>query len=77
MEYIFKITLFTTTYDENEKAQEVALGTRRHRGTEDSAVTFARRTRTKATEARIERVAVHNGAKFQAHEIVSFGIGLD
>lgn len=76
MTYVFRITLHTTWYDENEQERETVHGTRRHVGTEDSAEAFARRTRTQATTARIERVAVHQGLRFQAHEIKTFTVGL-
>ncbi len=75
--YEFRITLFTTYYDENEVEQEMVYGTRKHVGTEDSAEAFARRTRTKAGAARIERVAVQGGLRFGSHEIKTFSISLD
>lgn len=74
--YKFRVTLFTTWYDENEVEHETVYGTRKHVGTEDSAEAFARRTRTKAGAARIERVAVHQGLQFGDHEIKTFTIGL-
>lgn len=76
MTYVFKITLYSTWYDESEVEHETVHGTRRHVGTEASAEAFARRTRTRATTARIERVAVHHGLRFQAHEIKTFTVSL-
>ncbi len=75
--YKFYVTLFSVSYDENERECENVYGFRTHVGTEDSAAAFARRTRTKATIARIERIAVHGGAEFRSHEIKSFTIGLN
>lgn len=76
MTYEFRIVLHSTGYDENERECEIAHGVRKHVGTEGSAIAAARRTRTQATSARIERVAVHNGPAFRAHELKIFTIGL-
>jgi len=75
--YDFRIVLHSTEYGPDEQPQEVIYGTRKHTGTEDSAITAARRTRTQADSARIERVAVSDGRRFQTHEIKTFTIGLD
>jgi hypothetical protein len=76
MTYEFRITLLSIAYDLDEREIETVHGVRKHVGTEDSAITAARRTRTPATSARIERVAVSGGPRFQAHETVSFTIEL-
>lgn len=77
MTYDFRIVLHSTGYGPDEKPQEIGYGVRKHTGTEDSAIAAARRTRTQAEAARIERVAVHGGPVFQAHEVKTFTIGLD
>lgn len=77
MTYDFRIVLHSTGYGPDEKPREIVYGVRKHTGTEDSAIAAARRTRTQAEVARIERVAVHGGPAFQAHEVRSFTIGLD
>lgn len=75
--YQFRIVLHSTHYGLDEKESEVSYGTRKHIGTEETAIQAARRTRTQATAARIERVAVSDGRVFQAHEVKTFTIGLD
>lgn len=77
MTYEFRIVLHSTHYGADEKPQEVGYGVLEHTGTEDSAIAAARQTRTQAEAARIERVAVHGGPVFRAHEIKTFTIGLD
>jgi hypothetical protein len=77
MTYEFRIVLHSTGYGPDEKPQEVVYGTRKHVGTEESAIAAARRTRTRADAARIERVAVHGGATFRDHEVRTFTVGLD
>jgi hypothetical protein len=74
--YDFRIVLHSTGYGPDEQPQEVVYGVRKHTGTEESAIAAARRTRTQAEAARIERVAVSGGPAFQAHEIKAFTIGL-
>lgn len=76
MAYDFRIVLHSTGYGPDEQPQEVVYGTRKHVGTATTAMAAARRTRTAATAARIERVAVHGGPAFQPHEIQAFTIGL-
>lgn len=75
--YEFRIVLHSVHYDLSERASEVNYGTRKHIGTEETAIRTARRTRTQACAARIERVAVADGRTFQAHEVKTFTIGLD
>lgn len=75
--YGFLITLYSEYYDDDEKIHQIPYGTRKHVGTEETARAAARRTRTKADTARVERVAVHDGPKFADHEIKTFTIGLD
>lgn len=77
MTYVFRIVLHSTEYGPDEQPREVVYGTRKHTGTEDSAIAAARQTRTQAEAARIERVAVHGGPAFRAHEVKAFTIGLD
>jgi hypothetical protein len=67
MRHVFKVTLMTG---------EAALGTRKHIGTPGSVEAFARRTRTGAYDAQIERVATEEGVRFAAHEIMTWTIGL-
>jgi hypothetical protein len=76
MDYVFRIVLHVTTYGEDEKAREVVCGTRKHVGTATTAMAAARRTRTAATGARIERLSIKDGPVFQPHEIQVFTIGL-
>jgi hypothetical protein len=74
--YDFRIVLHSTGYGPDEQPQEVVYGVRKHTGTATTAMAAARRTRTRADAARIERVAVHGGPTFQSHEIQAFTIGL-
>jgi hypothetical protein len=76
MTYEFRITLLSIAYDLDEREIETVHGVHKNIGTEDSAIAAARRTRTQATSARIERVAVAGGPRFQAHETESFTIEL-
>ncbi len=76
MTYLFRITLISTSYDFDEREVEVIHGQRRFVGTEDDAIAFAKRTRTNASTARIERVATADGITFRPHEVRTFSVGI-
>lgn len=57
-QFSYRIDLISCFWDENEKMHETCHGTRKHIGTDETAIAMARRTRTEATEARISRTGV-------------------